>query len=124
MAAPAQHYFDFTCRARHSKGEFAYTGRDICFDPQAFRDFAKQLDAIRNGKAQRAGFHDVGEMLRFSIEIHGRETAASVRIREYQPNGQETLLSASFRVDYDLFVNALYAKILVFSEALEGAELA
>ena len=123
-AVCSEYYFDFTCRILHSKGEFVYTGRDICFAPQTFREFAEQLNAIRQGKAERAEFHEIGDMIDFAIEIRGRETRASVRIREYQPNGEQSLLTASFRVDYDLFVNALYRMASEFSMELASVERA
>ena len=114
----SEYRFDFTCRVLHSKGEFTYAARDICFDPQSFKDFAGQLDAIRNGKAKGAEFHEVGHMIEFSINIRDRKPQASVRIREYQPNGEQTVLSAGFGVDYDLFVNALYSKTTEFLKEL------
>lgn len=110
-----EYCFRFFSRIHHSKGEFTYVGRDICFDPQTFRNFAEQLNAIRTGKAQRAEFHEVGYMIEFSIEIQDRKTEACLRIKEYQPHGQLTVLSAAFQVDYDLFVNALYHQAAEFS---------
>lgn len=118
----SEYRFDVCCCVMHSKGEFAYTARSICFDPQTFRDFVGQLDAIRKGKAEKAEFREVGHMIDFSVEVRGQKTHASVRIREYQPNGQQTLLSASFQVDYDLFVNVLYRKAGDFVAELASME--
>lgn len=121
-AAGPEYRFNVSCRIPHSKGEFAYTGRDICFDPQTFRDFSEQLNAIREGKADRAEFHEVGHMIEFSIEIRSRKTETALRIQEYQPNGELTVLSACFQVDYDLFVNALQSKVAEFSMAISRVQ--
>ena len=121
-AASPEYWFDFTCRVLHSKGEFTYVGRRICFAPQTFRDFAAQLDSVRNGRADHAEFHEVGHMIEFSIRLMNRETKTSVRIREFQPRGEQTLLSAGFQVDYDLFVNALHGKVTQFLTELEHVE--
>jgi hypothetical protein len=121
VASP-EYCFDFSCRVLHSKGEFNYSGRDICFDPRTFHDFVGQLAAIRKGKAESAGFFEVGEMIKFAIGVHGRKTKASMTIREYQPNGEQTVLSAGFQVDYDMFVNALHAKATQFLRDLADVE--
>jgi hypothetical protein len=116
-----EYRFNFSCRVLHSKGEFTYVGRDICFDLQTFREFVEQLDAIRTGKAVSARFHEVGDMIEFSVEICERKAQASLAIREYQPNDEQTRFSASFQVDYDLFVNALHSKVTEFIEEVENA---
>jgi len=115
-------YFDFSCHVHHFTGQFTYTRRNTCFAPQTFHDFAGQLDAIRKGTAQRAEFHEVADMIVFSVEVHGRDTTASLRIRQHQLNGEETWLSAGFRVDYDLFVNALYRRACEFFRDLVGTD--
>lgn len=61
-------------------------------------------------------------MIEFSIEIRRRKAEASARIREYQSNGEQTLLSAGFQVDYDFFVNALYSKATEFLMELASME--
>lgn len=119
-----EYCFDFTSRILHSKGEFTYFGRAVCFEPKTFRDFAEQLNAIRQGKAQSAEFHEVGHMIEFSISVLERTTKASMRIREYQAGHEDTFLTAAFHVDYDLFVNALYAKTTQFLAELAGVGVA
>jgi hypothetical protein len=57
--------------------------------------------------------------IEFSIDIHERKATASIRIREHQPYAEQTLLSAGFQVDYDLFVNALHSKTTQFLAELE-----
>jgi len=120
--ASSQYFFDVTCQILHPTGQFAYTGLDICFDPQMFHRFAGQLDAIGKGRTEIAELREVGGMIIFSVEIRGRDTRASVRIREYQPDGEETLLSAGFHVDYDLFVNALRRSAVEFCRELAKLE--
>lgn len=118
----SEYYFEFACRILHSKGEFTYTGRDICFEPQMFHRFVAQLDAIRSGRAQHAELHEVGHMIVLSIDIEGRKARASLRIREFQPLAEETLLTAGFPVDYDLFVNAIHRQAFEFSQELESLD--
>jgi len=121
VASP-DYCFDFACRIHHPTGEFTYTATDIFCAPQVFRDFAEQLDAIRKGKAEHAQFHDYGQMIEFSLSIRDRKIQASLRIREHQAGAEQTLLSAGFPVDYDLFVNALYERTMQFLAELETAE--
>ena len=121
VASP-QYSFDVFCQILHPTGHFAYTGRDIGFDPHVFHCFAGQLDAIRKGKAKVAELREAGDMIIFSVEIRGRDTRASVRIREYQPDGDLTVLSAGFHVDYDLFVNALWRSAVEFCRELAKLE--
>ena len=121
VASP-EYQFDFTCRIPHPKGEFTYRGRSICFDPQTFRDFVAQLDDIRKGAADHAEFREVGHMIDFSIALQNRQTKASIRIKEYQLAGEQTLLSAGFQVEYDLFVNALHGKVTQFLAELHHVE--
>jgi hypothetical protein len=121
-AAWPEYRFNVSSRIPHSKGEFTYTGRDICFDPQTFRDFSEQLNAIREGKAERAEFHEVGQMIEFAIEARDGKTETSLRIQEHQPNGELTVLSACFEVDYDLFVNALQRKAADFAAEISNAQ--
>lgn len=116
----AEYYFEFVCRILHSKGEFTYTGREICFAPQMFRRFVSQLEAIRSGRAQHAELHEVGSMIVFSVDIDNGKARASLRIREFQPLAEETLLTAGFPVDYDLFVSAFYKQASEFSRELES----
>lgn len=99
-------------------------GRSIFFDPLTLRDFTGQLDAIRKGNAKNAKLYELGNMIEFSIEIRGRETHASLKIREYQPKSGQIVLSASFLVDYDLFVTALHSKATKFIAELDGLEFA
>jgi hypothetical protein len=113
--------FDFACRIHHPTGEFTYTATDIYFAPEMFRDFAEQLEAIRRGKAEHAQFHDYGQMIEFSLSVRERRIRASLKIREYQAGAEQTLLSAGFPVDYDLFVNALYDRTMQFLTELETA---
>lgn len=119
-----QYRFDVTCRVLHFKGEFTYTSRGIFFDPQTFRDFTGQLDAIREGNSKSAKLSELGNMIEFSIEIRGRETHASLKIQEHQLNGERTLFSASFQVEYDLFVNVLHSKATKFVTELAGVGFA
>ena len=121
VASP-DHRFDFACRIHHPTGEFTYTATDISFAPQIFRGFAEQLDAIRSGKAEHAQFYDYGHMIEFSLSARDRKIRASLKIREYQPGAEQTVLSAEFPVDYDLFVNALYERTMQFLAELETAE--
>lgn len=123
-AASPDYRFDFACRVRHPTGEFTYKATDIFFAPQMFRDFAEQLDAIRNGKTEHAKFQDYGQMIEFSLHVRNKKTHASLRISEYQPAAEQTLLSVGFPVDYDLFVNALYEKTQQFLTELLAAEQA
>jgi hypothetical protein len=118
------HRFDFACRIHHPTGEVTYTATDIFFAPQVFREFAEQLDAIRSGKAEHAQFYDYGHMIEFSLSVRDRKVRASLKIREYQAGAEQTMLSAGFPVDYDLFVNALYEKTMQFLAELETAEQA
>jgi hypothetical protein len=119
VASP-DYCFDFACRVRHPTGEFTYKASDIFFAPQVFRNFAEQLDAIREGKTEDAKFHDYGQMTEFSIHVHNRKTQVSLRIRVYQPGAAQTVLSAGFPVDYDLFVNALHEKVAQFVTELSA----
>jgi hypothetical protein len=121
VASP-DYRFEFACRIHHPTGEFTYSASDIFFAPQVFRDFAEQLDAIRRGKAEHAQFHDYGQMVKFSLSVVARKIQASLSIREYQAGAEQTLLSAGFPVDYDLFVNALYDRTLQFLAELETAD--
>jgi hypothetical protein len=121
VASP-DYRFEFACRIHHPTGGFAYTATNIFFAPQAFRDFAQQLDAIRMGKADYAQFYDYGQMIRFSLNVRDRKVWASLKIREHQAGAEETLLSAGFPVDYDSFVNALYERTKQFLEELETTE--
>lgn len=121
-AASSDYRFDLACRIRHTKGEFTYTATNIYFAPQVFRDFVQQLDAIRKGKNNHAHFHDYGQMVEFSLNLEERTMRASLRIREFQAGAEDTLLSAGFPVDYDLFVNALFERTSKFIEELEGTE--
>ena len=61
-------------------------------------------------------------MIDFSIALQNRQTKASIRIKEYQPAGEQTLLSAGFQVEYDLFVNALHGKVTQFLAELHHVE--
>lgn len=117
-----QFSFDVVCKVLHFAGQFEYSGRVSCFDAQSFHDFVGQLAAIREGKAKRAGLHGFGDKIIFFVEIRGRDAKACVSIREHQPYGEQTLLSASFRVDYDSFVNALFRRALDFSRELSNLE--
>ena len=47
---------------------------------------------------------------------------ASFSIREHQAGAEQTLLSAGFPVDYDLFVNALYDRTMQFLAELETTD--
>jgi hypothetical protein len=97
VASP-EYCFDFSSRVLHSKGEFNYSGRDICFDPRTFHDFVGQLAAIGKGKAESAEFFEVGERIKFAIGVHGRKTKASMTIREYQPNGSKPCSQRDFKL--------------------------
>lgn len=119
-----EYCFDISCRIRHSKGEFAYLGRKTCFDPETFRKFAEELEAIRQGKGHSAKFHEVGYMIEFSISVLERKTKAAIRVREFQAGEEETVLTAAFHVDYDLFVNALQAKTKQFVDELASVDIA
>jgi len=119
-----EYSFNFSCRILHTMGEFTYFGREICFDPKTFRTFAEELSEIRQGKGNSAKFHEVGCMIEFSISVLDRKTKASIRVREFQAGEEETVLSASFHVDYDLFVNALHAKTMQFVDELAGVDIA
>jgi hypothetical protein len=72
------------------------------------------LDAIRRGKAEHAQFYDYRHMIEFSLSVRDRKIRASLKIREYQVGAEQTVLSAGFPVDYDLFVNALYERTMQF----------
>jgi hypothetical protein len=61
-------------------------------------------------------------MVKFSLSVVARKIQASLSIREYQAGAEQTLLSAGFPVDYDLFVNALYDRTLQFLAELETAD--
>jgi hypothetical protein len=61
-------------------------------------------------------------MVEFSLNLEERTMRASLRIREFQAGAEDTLLSAGFPVDYDLFVNALFERTSKFIEELEGTE--
>lgn len=120
VASP-DYRFEFACRIQHPTGEFTYKASNICFAPETFRNFAEQLDAMRKGKSEGAKFQDYGHMIEFSLRVRDRKLQASLRINEYQPGTEQTVLSAGFPVDYDLFVNALYARTQQFlTELSEG----
>jgi hypothetical protein len=94
-------YFHVTCLIPHSKGRFTYEGRDICFEPDAFERFGRQLEAMRARKAARAELAEPGRMLTLELTVEGRRTKC-VRIQEAQAGNDMTVLSAGFEVDYDL----------------------
>jgi hypothetical protein len=116
----SEYYFEFACRMSHSKGEFTYSGRDICFDHQMFRNFVGQLEAIQKGQAQHAELHEVGHTIVLALDTEGRKARASLKIREFQPPAEETLLTAGFPVDYDLFVYSLHTQASEFAQQLES----
>ena len=119
-----EYSFNFSCRILHTKGEFTYFGREICFDPKTFRKFAEELSEIQQGKGNSAKFQEVGCMIEFYVLVLDRKTKAAIRVREFQAGEEETVLSAAFHVDYDLFVNALHAKTMQFVDELADVDIA
>lgn len=63
-------------------------------------------------------------MIEFSISVLERKTKAAIRVREFQAGEEETVLTAAFHVDYDLFVNALQAKTKQFVDELASVDIA
>jgi len=115
-------YFNVQCTVLHSKGQFTYEGRDICFEVKAFERFRSQLDAIRMGTGSAAELAEAGTMLTFGLEVQGRHTHFSARISEAQAEHDKTVLSAGFNVDYDMFVNKLFEDLTEFIHRIRQVE--
>lgn len=110
--------FTLFVRCRTPKGRFTYEGQDICFESDAFERFGEQLDAMKAGRAAKAELVEAGRMLSLKLTVKGHSTNCSIRIREAQAANEMTLLSAGFKVDYDLFVNKMSGDVMEFSRKL------
>jgi len=117
-----EHFYDVLIKILHPGGHFEYQADGICFDARVFEHFAHELRSLQAGTADRAQLSEVGQMLSFKLEKRKHHLQASILVREYQPRDKETVLSAEFEVDYDLFVNKLAADILEFTRELKRVE--
>lgn len=123
MPGIKDHFFRVECRIWHPTGSFAYNAGNIHIETDRFSSFASQLDEIRSGDGTHAELNDPGSMFLFRIYLQERNAYAELKIREYQPNNRETNLACGFKVDFDLFVNKLFADSTEFIRSLKELEL-
>jgi hypothetical protein len=108
---------------RHPTGHFLYEADRICFARSDIERFSTELKAIQNGSSDQARLGTPGEMFSFLLHLQERQLKAAIAVREFQPENELTLLTAEFKVDYDLFINRLYEDVSVFVRDLTDAEL-
>ena len=120
MPGLREYFFVVNGKIRHPTGHFAYEAADIVFGTDDFERFLQGLTEIRSGAASFARLSNVGEMFVLTLESRGRELHCNINIREFQPGVEETTLTASFKVDYDLFVNKLAAVLNEFMQSLKS----
>jgi hypothetical protein len=99
----------------HSSGQFSYEAKDIHFEPGAVEKFARQLGEIRAGKGERAELNS--QSCKFGLHRHGSHMDATILIHE---RVGELAMRGSFYVDYEMFVERLYAQTLEFAARLRS----
>lgn len=122
MPGIKDHFFRVECRIWHPTGSFTYDARRIHIATDRLEKFASQLDSIRSGHGTLADFGDPGDMFLFRLSHRDRRVQAQIKVREFQGPDEKTFLTCGFRVDYDLFVNKLFADCTEFISPLKELE--
>ena len=120
MPGLKEYFFALTAKVHHPTGYFLYETSDLCFTEDDFDSCMRELSKMQKGASSRAQLANVGEMFALILEIRGHELHCALRIREFQPGAELTILNAAFKVDFDLFVNKLAADVKEFLSSLQG----
>jgi hypothetical protein len=117
-----EYRFAIDCQLRHLSGSFSYSATDLCFEPESFARFSRELEHLQRGLSQRAALSNVGGMMVFVVEGNSRSLRAHLEVREYVAPST-AMLKATLDVDYDLFVNKLRVEVDRFTAELKRAHL-
>jgi hypothetical protein len=113
--------FAVECRLLHPTGSFSYSANDLYFDLESFENFSAELQGMQQGLRKQAALKDVSQIVTLRLEGNSRALRATLDIRESLTPTMATL-SASFDVEYDLFVNKLRGEIDRLVEDLRTVE--
>lgn len=93
---PLQCAFKVQCVVKHPTGLLTYTADDVTMFPEAFLQFAGDLQQVLDGVAQEAILAPVGNELVVTMKRERRNVQMHIAVTEWQGSSDpETVLSAA-----------------------------
>jgi hypothetical protein len=105
---------EVSCVISHPTGSFSYNASDVWFDKESYDRFLSSLKAMRDGTGESAKLECCSGYFFFEVKkFELIKMRCNISIKEYQPFNEDTILKASFILDYD-FLNVLFRSLIDF----------